>query len=87
MPHYRSPGHIGDARSCSFVNGSLENSVDNAALSRGIRLLYQALTAIRKDCSRIGKKHRRASGAKADASALAPMMVRVRSGNGEQPWL
>jgi flagellar protein FlbT len=49
-------GHVGDAATCAFVIAPFENSTDNAAYSAAPCLVYQALTAIRKDCGRIGKK-------------------------------
>jgi flagellar protein FlbT len=41
------------------VIAPFEHSADNAAYSAAPCLVYQALTAIRKDCGRIGKKRRR----------------------------
>jgi hypothetical protein len=35
------------------------NSVESAGYFQEVLLVYQALTAIRKDCGHFGKKHRR----------------------------
>jgi len=49
-----------------FVIAQFEVVIDNAADLAGILTVYQALTAIRKDCGHIGKKHWRIWRPKAD---------------------
>jgi len=81
-------GQVGGVSPCVFVIAPFEHSADNAGYSAAPCLVYQALTAIRKDCGRIGKKHRRIWRDKSRHSfELAAVIAPARSGNGEQPWL
>src|SRR5258705_8944156 len=50
--------HVSDAATCVFVIAPFEHSADNAGYSAPLCLVCQPLTAIRKDCGRIGKKPR-----------------------------
>jgi hypothetical protein len=51
-------------------------------------LVYEALTAIRKDRSRIGKSIGASVASKAGTHWHQPTtMLRMSSGNGEQAWL
>jgi hypothetical protein len=63
VPRCRFPGHAGGAPISSFTVARFENSVDNAGHFSHRRFVYEALTAIGKDCGHIGKKHQRLSGA------------------------
>jgi flagellar biosynthesis repressor protein FlbT len=84
-PHCRFPGHAGGAPASGFTVARFEKHVDNAGNFRTASVFYEALTAIRKDCAHIGKKHQRGFGAtKARTSfASAAMIAVARSGNGE----
>src|ERR1700676_3927600 len=55
VPHYCFPGYAGAAPVSSFTVRRFENSVDNAGHFRAAGFVHEALTAIRKDCSHIGK--------------------------------
>jgi hypothetical protein len=46
-----------------FIIARFADNPDNAGHLRGVFSVYQALTAMGKDCGDIGKKHQRASGA------------------------
>jgi hypothetical protein len=89
VPLYSSPGHVSDVPTCGFVIAQFENNVDNTAHCVASCLVYQALTAIRKDCGRIGKKASAQLPAPKSRHSfeLAVVIAPARSGNGEQPWL
>jgi flagellar biosynthesis repressor protein FlbT len=75
IPHCRCPDRAGDASVRCFVVARFENNVDNTAHFDGLRLVYQALTAIGKDCSHIGQK-----GISAHLARPKPAFIRI-SGN------
>jgi hypothetical protein len=62
-PHCRFPDHAGGAPISSCTVAEFENGVDNVRHFPGRWFVYEALTAIGKDCGHIGKKHQRVSGA------------------------
>jgi hypothetical protein len=56
MAHHCFPDHAASAPIRSFTDARLGNSIDNTGYFRAVRFVHEALTAIGKDCRRIGKK-------------------------------
>jgi hypothetical protein len=75
VPLYGLPDHARGAPISSFTETRFENSIENAEHFRAAGLVYQALTAIGKDCGGIVKR------------GISASMARAGSGTGEQTWL
>jgi hypothetical protein len=88
-PHCRFPDHAGGAPISSCTVARFENGIDNVRHFPGRWFVYEALTAIGKDCGHIGKKASapvwRHQGRHSFASAA--MIACAGSGNGELAWL
>jgi len=56
VPLYGSTDRTGDALISSFTDTRLKNSIENIGYFRILRLVYQPLTSIGKDCGCIGKR-------------------------------
>jgi flagellar protein FlbT len=56
MPYCRRPDRAGDASIRCFLVARLENNADNTAHFDGLRLVYEALTVLGKDCGHLGRK-------------------------------
>jgi hypothetical protein len=89
VPLYGSTDHAGGALISSFTDTRLKNSIENIGYFRILRLVYQPLTSIGKDCGASAKKPlapiwRDQAAAHSHRFAL---MARMGSGTGEQTWL